>query len=145
MRRTISPRKRPKWRHGDLRDPHGEGPTAQGAKDREESGGLAPRRPRAGKDRADLSILFAIVGEKRRRSLGVSREGRERERAAVKKGKVRREKQGGERQGTGGCGFRCSRTLPAYLPRQLTRVIKVGLKRVKRVLATRADKFLRSP
>lgn len=59
MRRTISAPNRPE----DLRNPHEEkGPKRESAKDREESGEYAPSRPGGGKDRADLSIRFAIVG-----------------------------------------------------------------------------------
>jgi hypothetical protein len=82
VRRTISPQQQrlKRRREDDLRDPHGAGPTQERAKDREEKGELVARLLGGGKDRADLYIRFAIVGEKRRRrrSLVVISEGGER-------------------------------------------------------------------
>jgi len=83
MRRTISAANRPE----DLQNPHGEQASKRGsAKDREKSCDLAPSRPGGGKDRADLSIRFRLLGRRKGRgdeAAGVCetpREERERER-----------------------------------------------------------------
>lgn len=95
MRRTISAANRPE----DLQNPHGEQASKRGsAKDREKSCGLAPSRPGGGKDRADLSIRFRLLGREGRggetKLLGCARRRgrREKERCAVKMGKVGSEK-----------------------------------------------------
>lgn len=61
MQQTMSAANRPE----DLQNPHAEQASKRGsAKDRKKSCDLAPRRPGGGRDRADLSIRFRLLGRR---------------------------------------------------------------------------------